>query len=252
MSLLKPSEPAHATPLKRFAASMRRKGDEERAVLQNLLEEDRVPDDTRHEFQRGMACSRPRSWIRQFCSASGVGACKLPVSQPPHAEITGPWWHHVTLDALQKYGYASKALKGSRPPRRLPLARRIGRPETGADRTFWITNETGNDADDVRDRLGLCRCMRGQQLYRIRIDLTVARRPLYIPTALDAGFYPAWRRPARSHVEPWGMTRHLGTGEMSERELLALPDDMDASQGQHVGPITSDPPLGHYKARRRS
>lgn len=253
MSLLSPTEPAHAAALKRFAATMRRGDDAARAVLQNLHEEDRLPHDACSLFQRALNCSRPRSWIAQFRSAARMSERRLAVASPRPSAIDGTWWTHITLEALQKYGYASKALKGAPPPRRLPLTRRIGTAADGAALTFWITDATSSSADDIRDRLGLCYLVRDQQVYRVRIDLTAApARPLYIPTALDAGFYPAWRRPAPDHTAPWGMTRHLGSGAPCERELLALPHDTDTPTCDYVGAITTDPPTDHYRARRPS
>ncbi len=126
----------------------------------------------------------------------------------------------------------------------------MGRPARGADRTFWITDASHPDADEARDRLGLCFILRGEELYRIRIDVTVApARPLYVPIALDAGFYPPWRRPNPGHPSGWGMTRHLQTDAASELELLALPHAGDDLQAQHVGPVLTDPPLGYLHAR---
>lgn len=252
LSLLKPSEPAHATPLKRFAACMRRKGDEERAVLQNLREEDRVPGDACAEFQRALSLSLGRLWVDRFKATSGVGARKLPVAVPRPTAITGTWWTHVPFSKLVQYRYVKTGLKGSIPPPKVRLERLFGRPEQAPDMSLWITNMTGDDADDIRNRLGLGHVMRGEWLFRIQVELTVSpTRPLFIPTALDAGYFPAWRRPPANHTEPWGMTRHLKTGKPCERELLALPDDNDASEGSCIGKVDTQPPKGHLRARGR-
>ena len=74
-------------------------------------------------------------------------------------------------------------------------------------------------------------------------------RPLYIPTALDAGWYPAWRRPPPAHAEPWGMTRHLRSDAPSEPELLALPDDADSRLALYVGRVATAPPRDYLRAR---
>jgi hypothetical protein len=183
--------------------------------------------------------------------AAPVAQRALPVPAPRPAAVAGAWWHHVALESLQKYKYVSLALRGgTRPPPRLRLARPVGRPETGADLPFWITNATGAGADDIRDKLGLCFVPRGAQLYRIHIGVDAAPgRPLYIPTALDAGSYPAWRRPGASHTDPWGMTRHLETDVASAPELLALPDPADELDAHHVGLVGTDPPRGYLRER---
>jgi hypothetical protein len=168
MSLLDAVDPAHTPALKRFEARLGAGSEEERAVLLNLQEEDRVPDSKRAAFQAKLVSSRRRTWTRRFQEAAPVTERALPIGA---ARPTGAWWHHVTLGALQKYGYVSLALKGSRPPRRLPLVRPMGRPAHGSDRTFWITDTTHPRADDVRDHLGRCFVMRGAELYRIRIGV---------------------------------------------------------------------------------
>lgn len=232
---------------------MRRKGDEERAILQNLREEDRVPGVACAEFQRALCGSRQRLWVERFKAAFGVGARKLPVAVPRPAAITGRWWTHIQYSKLVQYRYVTTASKGAVPPPKVRLERPFGRPERGPDMSFWITNETGDNADDIRDRLGLGHVPRDEWLYRIGVELTSSPdRPLFIPTALDAGYFPAWRRPPASHNDPWGMTRHLKTGKPSQRELLALPDDHDASEGSCVGRVGTQPSKGHLRARRRT
>ena len=126
----------------------------------------------------------------------------------------------------------------------------MGRPVSGADRTFWITDTTHADADGIRDSLGLCWMPRGAEIYRVCIRLPRApTRPLFVPSALDAGFYPAWRRPSPAHPSGWGMTRHLESDLPSHPELLAMPDAADDLEAVHVGAVTTDPPTGYLRAR---
>lgn len=251
MPLLEPSTPAHAPALRRFAARLREGDEQDRSLLLNLAEEDRIPDDKRDAFHTALVNSRKRSWKHRFWEAAPAAERALPVPTPRPAEISGTWWHHVPLRALERFRYVSPALHGvSRPPPRLPLRRPIGRPETGPDRSFWITAATNASADEIRNRLGLCLIIRGEILYRIRIEIDRApARPLYIPTAVDAGFYPAWRHPGSGHSGACGLTRHLTTDAASERELLALPDDADATVAQHVGRVDTAPPRDYLRAR---
>ena len=251
MPLIEPSLPVHGPALRRFAARLRTGDPHDRALLLNLQEEDRIPDDKRRAFQEALVSSRKRSWKQRFWEAAPIAERALPVPTPRPSEIAGPWWNHVALGALEKYRYVSPALhRVSRPPRRLPLARPISRPEKGSDRSFWITPTTSPSADDIRDRLGLCLIVRGDILYRIRIEIdAVPDRLLYVPTAIDAGFYPAWRHPGANHTTICGMTRHLGTDVTCERELLALPDDSDALAAEHIGKVGTDPPGGYLRAR---
>jgi hypothetical protein len=252
MSLLDSPSRAHAPPVKRFSERLRTGDEYERAVLLNLQEEDRVPDSRRAAFQAALAGSKRRSWNDRFTKDAAPAAQRaLPVPSPRPPAIAGSWWSHVTFAGLQKYKYVSLTVqKGSRPPRRLPLARPLGRPETGADRTFWITKAVSPSADELRDRLGLYYFGRGDRIYRVSIGMdTAPRRALYVPSALDAGFYPAWRRPSASHTHPWGMTRHLDTDAPSEAELLALPDAADALEAHDLGVVATDPPRGYLRAR---
>jgi hypothetical protein len=250
MSLLDGPDPAHAPAVKRLKARLRAGNEEARAVLLNLIEEDRVPHTARAAFHAALARATHRLARRRFQEATWASPMALPVPTPRPAAIQGTWWHHVTLASLQKFNYFTLAVRPASPPPRLPLARPMGRAQNGANRSLWITTTTGPNADDLRDRLGLGGMMRDDQLYRVRMGVGVAPlRPLYIPTALDAGWYPAWRRPAPSHAAPWGMTRHLQTDAPSEPELLTLPHMADAQEAGYVGRIGTDPPRGYLRAR---
>jgi hypothetical protein len=257
MSLLDGPIPAHAPVLKRFEANFRKEsrragGEEVGAVLLNLIEEDRVHPGGRATFQAKLATSKRRAWKDRFKEAVGSLPRHLPLPTPRPPAVCGTWWYtHLTLKALQSKGYLSRALTAARPPRRVPLARLLGRAATGEEHATWITNATSANADDLRDRLGLGFIGQGEELYRVRFAVESAPgRILYIPTALDAGWYPAWRRPHPSHADPWGMTRHLATDLPSAPELLALPDLADEQAARHVGPIRTAPPRGFLASRR--
>jgi len=141
MSLLDDPAPAHAPAVKLFSAHLRTGDEDERAVLLNLQEEDRVPDSRRTAFHAALAGSKRRSWNDRFHKDAAPAAQRaLPVPSPRPPTLVGAWWSHITFAGLQKYRYVSLTVhKGSRPPRRLPLARPLGRPEKGADLAFWIT-----------------------------------------------------------------------------------------------------------------
>jgi len=251
MSLLDGPAPAHAPALMRVEARLRAGNEEERAVLLNLIEEDRVPDSGRAMFHLKLASSTRRAWRDRLVDATRATPRLLAVATPRPAAIQGAWWTHVPLRSLQKNGYVSLSLKAARPPRRVRLQRPLGRAASGFSFSTWITNKTGTNAEDLRDRLGLWFVARGEELYRIRFGVgTAPSRPLYIPTALDAGWYPAWRRPDPGHVDPWGMTRHLVTDAPSQHELLALPHIADDREAHYVGPILTDPPRGFFGTRR--
>ncbi|WP_437677910.1 hypothetical protein [Sorangium sp. So ce131] len=251
MSLLDSPDPAHASAVKRLRARLRAGNPEARAVLLNLIEEDRVLSGDRAAFHAGLAGSTRRLAKDRFKEAARVAPRTLSVPSPRPPAIKDDWWHHVTLKALRDYGYVSLAIKRSRPPPRIPLARPIGQSAGGAGVSVWVTSSTAPDADDLRDRLGLCTVKSGNHFYRIRIAVRSAPgRPLYIPTALDAGWYPAWRRPGPGHTDPWGMTRHLRTDAPSEPELLVLPDAADAREARYLGEIRTTPPRGYLRKRR--
>jgi hypothetical protein len=247
MSLLRAVVPAHARALENFVRRLRGGTSEERAILRNLQAEDRVPGPQCRGFQAALAASPRRSWATRFGEAVPMARLSLPVPTPRPATLAGPFWHHVPLRALQKYGYVSLArtTRGSRPQRRVRLAKPIGHPGG-----FWITDATSASGDDIRNRLGMCLCARGEVLYRVRIHLDpLESRPLFIPTAVDAGYYPSWQRPPAGHAHPWGLTRHLVTDTASERELLALPDAADSRWADLVGLVATDPPHDYLRVR---
>jgi hypothetical protein len=93
-------------------------------------------------------------------------------------------------------------------------------------RFIWVTfpDRSGNEvrADDpavVVQELGLAHMSGDKEIYRFPLPPPPSGR-FWIPSALDAGLYEAWMRPALDHVEPWGITRDLTTGERRWPELL--------------------------------
>lgn len=204
MSLLAAPSTAHAPAVNLFAQQLGAGDASNRALLLNLQEEDRVPSGKRKAFHAALARSRHRDCKAQFKEAALAAQRALPVPVPHPRGIAGTWCHHVGLGDLKRYNYVSSALQRMvRPPPRIPLARRIGQREDGSVDVFWITNHTGANADDIRNRLGLCMTVRGDHLCRINIGVDrVPNRPLFVPTAVDAGFYPAWRHPGPSHTHP--------------------------------------------------
>lgn len=251
MSLLETSQPAHGTALGRFARTLKKGDAHDRALLLNLQEEDRLPAARRQAFHDALVNSRRRGWKDRLAEALPVAQRAVQVPLPRPGNISGTWWNHIPFAALEKYHYVSLALhRASRPPPRLRLTRCIGRPKSGADLPVWITDVTSTSADGIRDRLGMCFVLRGEHLYRIRISLDVApNRALYVPTAIDAGFYPAWRHPGAGHTDTWGLTRNLQSDAAAERELLALPDPADALEADYVGLVATDPPGDYLRAR---
>lgn len=251
MPLLDFPATAHAPAVNLFAQRLRAGDEQDRALLMNLQEEDRVSDGRRTAFHAALAGSRQLDRKEQFKEAAPVAQRALPVPVPRPSSVAGTWCHHVGFGALQRYKYVSPALQRvARPPPRIPLARPIGQREDGSSAPFWITSATSTNADDIRNRLGLCLIISGEHLCRITIGVDRAPgRALFIPSAVDAGFYPAWRHPGPGHTDPWGRTRHLETDAVSERELLTLPDAADDLVADYIGLVSTDPPRGYLVAR---
>jgi len=120
MSLLDSPATAHAPAVNLFARRLGAGDEQERALLLNLREEDRVPNDKRTAFHAALAGSRRRAWNARFKEAASAAQRALPVSVPHPRGIAGTWWHHVKLKDLQKYKFVSLALQRvSRPPPRM-------------------------------------------------------------------------------------------------------------------------------------
>jgi hypothetical protein len=162
----------------------------------------------------------------------------------------GRWWVYVPLDALRTYHYVEEAgLDPRSPPPQLVLKRPIGRPEAGDDRQYWATSTHFTDATLLRDRLGLATYAKSTQVFQVRVDVADPMRPLFIPTALDSGGFPAWRCPPAGHTRPWGMTRNLKDDDAAEPELLALPDGANPLAADHVGQVATPPPKDYLAQR---
>jgi hypothetical protein len=237
--------------LKRFEAHLRAGNSDARAVLLNLLEEDRVSSSDRARFHAALVTSRKRAWKDRFSETARAFPRLRPVPAADRARVSGAWFSHVKLRALQDHGYVAPVMTAARPPRKLALRRSLGITSGGLRLSSWITTHTGTDPDEIRDRLGLSYVAKGEVLYRVRFEVDrTATRVVYQPTVLDAGWYAAWRRPDAGHSEPWGMTRHLATDAPGAPELLALPHPADQRVAVYIGPIRTDPPQGFLSARR--
>lgn len=252
MSLVDGVESGCASAIEQLVADLEAGTSEDRAVLLNLKEEDRIPESRRAAFHRKISgiASMKRAADRVY-EACSVAYLTLAVAVPRPAVIRGPWRTYLSLSTLQKYGYVSKVTRpGSAPPRRLPLRRPIGRTEAGDDRVFWITPAAGTDADELRDRLGLGRIADREELYNVEVAVDAEPdRPFHIPTALDSNAAPEWRRPGPRHSSPWGMTRDLRTDDEAEPELLARPHTSDPLEANHVGPVRNAPPTDYLGKR---
>lgn len=249
MSLLDGAKGQTAVAIKVFADELDAGGREDRAVLLNLKEEDRLPRVRRTEFQKALETSSgtARERLRMACQAGGQA---LPVPTKKRHKVKSEWRTYTTLDKLQRYGFASgAAVAPTEAPPRLPLARRYGTGSKGESYPFWITNMSdGGNADEVRDRLGLAHVPAGEVLYRVGIRVD-RQRSLHIPSAVDAGFSPPWRRPPNTHTEPWGLTRDLRNDFPAEAELLATPSDDDHKYAERIGLLHQSPPTD-YLIRR--
>lgn len=248
MSLVDGADPAVAAAVDEVVSFLKGGGRGERAVLLNLKEEDRVPDDTRASFhERIAACAGAP--IDRFLQACWAHTCVLPVPDADRGRIPAAWRTHVTLKKLQDAKYVSDALvDAAEAPPRVTFDRTFKKMIGGREIVIWITTTTGGDADDVRDRLGLEFYGAGQVVYRIEISVD-DKRSLHIPTALDAGNGAAWRRPPRSHKEPWGLTRDLRSDEPREPELLTYSSDSDEKGATNVGVLMRNPSDAYLKKR---
>ena len=220
-------------------------------MLLNLREEDRVPAGGRTAFQAALAASAQPLAVTRVQEACGAALRTLPVPAPRPAAVSGAWRVYTHLDALLDYGYVDgSGIDLDRPPPRLTLRRPYGRAESGSERPFWMTTADGADATDLRDRLGLARYAEGVHVFRISLAIDARpARTLFIPSALDSGAFPAWRRPPAHHTDPWGMTRHLVTDAPTEPELVTFPDEADGRAATHIGPVATPPPRDYLAHR---
>jgi hypothetical protein len=225
---------------------------EDQAALKNLQDETRLPEaivDAFFEVLCNCLAALPRDKaIDQACRQF---TRQLP---RPRTSVDEPWETMVSLDALKRHGfYPDDENPGTTTPapRQFRMARRLGTTITGDQLSLWATRPVSGTADEVRDRLGLFRVgTAGTTIYRVRLQVTTTR-DAWIPTALDAGTYPAWRRPPTHHTAPWGMTRHLQTDEPTEPEILLLADTEDSLLADLVGTTTTAPPNDFLSIRLR-
>jgi hypothetical protein len=248
MSLLDNPDPAHEAVVNKVVKDLEDAGPIGHAILRNLHEEDRIPG-AKPVFHAGLASSSATDTTKRIQDASRSALFQLPLPDPRPAAVCGSWRNYATLGGLQykKLLDPNDPVDRDDPPRKLKIAR-LGSTD---GRAFWITTAKGTDATDLRDRLGLAHVRKGEHMYRVRVEVDGApKRKLYIPTVLDSGAYEAWRRPPPGHTDPWGMTRHLKTGDPAERELLALHHHEDPRRARKVGRVEEDPPKGYLPPRR--
>lgn len=248
MSLVDGIDPAVAAAVNEVVSFLKGGGREERAVLLNLEEEDRVPDGVRASFHARIAASAGKP-IERFLQACWGHTCVLSVPDAERGRIPAAWRTFVTLKKLQETKYVSDAIvDAAEAPPRVAFDRAFKKVIGGREIVIWITTTTDRDADDVRDRLGLAFFSAGQVVYRIETSVD-AKRPLHIPSALDGGNGAAWRRPPRSHKEPWGLTRDLRSDEPREPELLTYSSDSDEKGATNVGVLMRNPSDAYLKKR---
>ena len=85
----------------------------------------------------------------------------------------------------------------------------------------WTSNDDvvgGLSPTDIALSLGLPHFLPNDAVYKI--ELPDWPDEIFIPTCFDAGLYEAWAIPPRSHKEPWGLTRHLISGDLVHPEVL--------------------------------
>lgn len=244
MSLIRAIDPTHQQALDALAETLREGGARDGAVLLNLQEEDRVPPAQVAAFQHAIADGDgARSAIDPACSA--LARCL-----PTREDVA--WSHHVTLNALVRHGYARPiALDAAQAPPRVRLSRPCGTDAQGRPRALWVTTTRTADATATRDRLGLGHVEAAEVLYRIEVPMR--DEPAFIPTALDAGTYPAWRRPPAATQDPWGLTRHLATDAPTDPELVVVREAAAATRppevARHLGAVTTSPSTGYLAHR---
>lgn len=245
MSLLDGAKGATAAAVKAFADDLDAGGREDRAVLLNLREEDRLPKTRRAAFQKAIETTTGTAREKLGAACKGGGqALRVPAKK--RNQIKTEWRTYMTFKKLLDRGFASGAsVTPAGAPRRLPLSR----PYDSGPYPFWITNmkDRGNP-DEVRDRLGLAHLPAGAVVYRVGVRVD-EKRSLHIPSAIDAGFSPPWRKPPATHADPWGLTRDLRDDRPAEPELLATPSNDDERHAELIGTLRQSPPTDYLVKR---
>lgn len=241
MAVLDPTLAEHAAILAELEGGPR----EHRALLLNLREEDRLPAPVLDGFHRALSAAHGDAPNR-VTAACRVHLRQVPVDRSQRPRLPSDWCTVASLRKLQRLGYATHAaLDPSEAPPRLTLIRRYLSDQGWS---LWIAPRTETDADDLRDRLGLFFLSAGEAMYRVMIPV-VDTRDVFVPTVCDSEGYTAWRRPPRTHSEPWGLTRNLETDDCELPELVTLPHTSDPLAAEFVGTTTRPSPDGFYARR---
>jgi len=171
---------------------------------------------------------------------------------------------HTTWQRLLRYQYVGRLRTGApqlpRPKLRRPY---MTKPDSSpAGDHIWATFELpdralGSDPTFVVCALGLDHppgsiepAFAGDFLYRFRFRPASTEKAEYcIPTCLDAACNPAWAPPPAHHRQPWGLTRHLVSGELIFPEVLVKTADqiyISNPQFELVSPPGNPVPVGSY------
>lgn len=137
---------------------------------------------------------------------------------------------HAPYRDLDRY---LKLYRGRTPPRTAKLKRayKTGPGRAPVTRFIWLTFQPDGSAptDDpaqVVHELGLAHFRPDDLVYRM--DFPTEGKSLWVPTCFDANFCDAWAPPPPGHSSPWGLTRHLTTGQPTQPELLTeVADHLD-------------------------
>ena len=250
MSLLDGAGSAVAGAVARVASELESGTAMDRAMLLNLTEEDRVPGDARERFQKQLA-GAPGSAVARVARACESAKLSVSIGETERDRLPPAWRHYASLRKLRKLGYVSNAASlDSEAPPIVSLAHPYGAGRDGTLRAFYATTARGDDADNLRDRLGLDSVRAGDALYFVDVPGAPSRK-LHVPAAPDADARPPWRRPPRDHVAPWGLTRDLQSDAPSEPELLAHPLPDDPREARRIGRVARSP-SAEYLAKRIS
>ena len=139
------------------------------------------------------------------------------------ARLPERMYSHVPVSDFVRYAPPGH-IDPANPVRRTRFGSAYKMTSRGPDRRFiWVTFESdgrapSDDPTAVVQQLGLAHYHNTDYAYRFWLNVDGCE--LYIPTCLDAGLNEAWAPPPVGHVEPWGLTRDLETGDRCKPELL--------------------------------
>lgn len=206
------------------------------AQMHNLVSEDRVPEialvrtSVANEFQAGdpQDISAAAKAVEETQKPLRVATCALlgliKSNADDHVEYQAVSF--VTGTHIERHIIPSFQGRATVMPAVVPLPRTLY--ARYPRRFFWATfNEEveGLSPTDIAIALGLPHFEVGETVYRIHLGDWPEE--VYIPTCMDSGIFEAWMRPPKSHAEPWGMTRHLLTGNPEKPELLVQVADVE-------------------------